>query len=1170
MSSSIPLGDANAHAHADDNIITGPGPAVDHYHEDDLDGDSDSLWDELSHQQSREIQQHHNNYNQSQKQHNMHSCMHNPLYTPPSLPLPSNNNHTPTPTHGGIHMNMNLHIPLDGEQIRQTFQHTTAAISSAAGMVQTRMQPAANSIQRNVNDVRDRIQRRQLHQQQYQQQLQQQQHTNGNQGSINYMGPYSNNRTVDSPCRDFGLHPSADNLNMYGDGNGSGSGFGHGRSQSFDNIDPFLGASGIGNTGSQRHDPEHHGTPLLLADYGDVDSESLMHPRTRTSTSINPMAENGNMNTSGGMDGNGGSNANENTSEKKFVFLDQFRLLPKRDGWGAVANLDLFLTSLYHYYYHRGIVPIIGKGVVELISLFFTLWLSVFLFQYLDWRKLWNCRDEESCEANLADYIIDKPFASVSIWNFLIVLYILLFTAYGLFAISTFLTSIRQALEAKHIYEDKLGFSARKLEGGAVEWHEICQKILQLQHSGEWRIAIHGQDIKDELVVAQRILRRENFMIAFFNRGVGYAGDGDGSGGGNGGGGGGFSSSAFSGSTSTSCNQGCLLDLTIPMPWKTQNGGRSETKFYSKSLEWSIYFCVLSYMFNHKYQIRPAFCMDPVSLQRRFIFCGIAHIIFMPFLLFFMTLHFSMQNLYDFRSSKQYLGPKEWSSTAKWIFREFNELPHVFEKRIDPSYEATDAYMQLFAPSSLMNSLGRILVFLSGSLGAVCVALAAVNDAILLHVKLGNWNLLWYVGVLGVVYSAGQGMMPNNTVIPRTHHNLFAEMDSALAKIASHTHYYPEFWKKRGWDNIIKSAVSELFQYKLQLFALEVASIVVAPIILCHSLPRRAADICSFVQKVKVEVNRTGDHCGFATFDFDVFEDEDWEGPSENHNNEANRRSQSGTSQTSASAFHAKRSAVYAKLNAASRPKAKLGKMEKSFFNFKTQHPGWKCSSSGQDLVDRMETYEAHQAIALAHERQHHISAVARQLETLRKIEKEVEESKENGIDDFSPQMNEEYVDREYAHQETGNLEKSIIADNDNNGAQMQREKSVHFKDAETLGQNFGDASRGLPSKSNLSALASVMYHDELGLSTELQRVLNRSTLDPGASLFGPSHMEQSLPSLSYLGQNVGLHSSRNEETEHNREQLLQRRYMWLDKYHSQMRSQHERKGGDIEEDIIS
>jgi autophagy-related protein 9 len=205
------------------------------------------------------------------------------------------------------------------------------------------------------------------------------------------------------------------------------------------------------------------------------------------------------------------------------------------------------------------------------------------------------------------------------------ILYILLFTAYGMFTVAAFVTSVKDAMQAKYVFEDKLGISERKLEGGAVEWHEIVKKILDLQQSGEYRVAIHGQDIKDELVVAQRIMRRENFMIAFFNQD--------------------------------------LLDLTIPIPWKVAS--RSRTRFYSKSIEWSIYFCVLSYMFNHKYQIRPAFFMDSQSLQRRFIICGIAHIVFMPFLLFFLVLHFFLQNVYDFRSSKQYLGPREWSNVAK-------------------------------------------------------------------------------------------------------------------------------------------------------------------------------------------------------------------------------------------------------------------------------------------------------------------------------------------------------------------------------------------------------------------------------------------------------------------------------------------------------------------------
>ncbi len=326
-------------------------------------------------------------------------------------------------------------------------------------------------------------------------------------------------------------------------------------------------------------------------------------------------------------------------------------------------------------------------------------------------------------------------------------------------------------------------------------------------------------------------------------------------------------------------------------------------------------------MFSHKYQILNTFCMDPLSLQRRFIACGIAHAIFMPFLLLFMTLHFSMQNIYDFRSSQQYLGPREWSHVAKWTFREFNELPHIFERRLGPSYEAAEDYLNLFAPSSLLNLVGRVLVFLSGSLGAVCIALAAMNDAILLHVRLGNRNLLWYVGIIGVAYSVGKGMLPKISVADRYRRNLFAEMDAALEKVSHHTHYYPEYWKKRGWDDLIKASFLHFFQYKVQLFALEVASIIVAPLVLCISLPNCAVGICSFVQDIKMEVLGTGDHCGYATFDFDLFEDESWEG--QQINGDTNQNST--------------RAGISAQFHAAQRPKAKHGKMEKSFFNFKVR-----------------------------------------------------------------------------------------------------------------------------------------------------------------------------------------------------------------------------------------
>lgn len=299
----------------------------------------------------------------------------------------------------------------------------------------------------------------------------------------------------------------------------------------------------------------------------------------------------------------------------------------------------------------------------------------------------------------------------------------------------------------------------------------------------------------------------------------------------------------------------------------------------------------------------------------------------MPFLLFFLTLYFGLQNAYDWKNTKQYLGPKDWSAVAKWTFREFNELQHHFERRIAPSYEAAEQYLKLFGQSEIIAALGRILVFIGGSLGAVLFAFAAMNDAILLHVKVADWNLLWYAGVVGALYSGGKAMIPNADAQPRSSRNLFAEIDAALAKVASHTHHYPNIWKGRGWEQSTHKAISSMFKFKAQNFAMEVLSLILAPYILCVSLARCAEPVCEFVLAIRAEVAGAGDVCGYGTFDFDTYADETWDG----RTMMGNQVPLSGTLSESIMQTGNVDEAVkrYPK------PKAKYGKMEQSFFSFR-------------------------------------------------------------------------------------------------------------------------------------------------------------------------------------------------------------------------------------------
>ena len=617
-----------------------------------------------------------------------------------------------------------------------------------------------------------------------------------------------------------------------------------------------------------------------------------------------------------------------------FVLLQQYpsrRAIAQqgKDHWGIVANMDVFLTSLYQFYYHRGLVPLICKFLVELMSLFFALWLSRIMLHKVDWHKLATCTDEHTCQANWSDYYYDSDLNSTH-W-LLVQGYSLLFLTYTIFTVWSFWQSLQQAWKCQYIVHEKLGISRRKLQGGAVSWDEVVQKLIAAQDSGEYRTTLSRLD---PLLIAQRIMRKENFLIAFWNQ--------------------------------------KLLDVQI--------GNRY---YWCPTLEWSIHVCILNHLFNHKYEIRPAFLLDAAALKRRFLFCGILHALLLPFLMLFVTFHFLLRNVYFFKTEKQYMGNKQWSTVAMWTFREFNELPHVLERRLEPSYEASENYLKLFGQSEYLAALGKLLTFVGGAVGGVLVVLGVLNDAILLHVQLWGRNLLWYAGIAAGIYSIGRSLVPTKEAQPSVTRNLFADMDAALQSLSTHTHYYPEHWKGRGWDQKVHSQFSMLFDSKVKSFLWELISLVLAPYILIVKLSASAPAMCEFCTTIKAKVPGAGEVCGYSTFDFDTFKDEAWEGrtlgesvvveTSEPHQSLLESFMRTGNLEEAART-HPK-------------PRARDGKMEKSFFGFKAAHPSWKCSPSGQSLVDRVEEYRQAELAIMSRERDLYIEAAARQLETLVELE---------------------------------------------------------------------------------------------------------------------------------------------------------------------------------------
>lgn len=209
----------------------------------------------------------------------------------------------------------------------------------------------------------------------------------------------------------------------------------------------------------------------------------------------------------------------------------------------------------------------------------------------------------------------------------------------------------------------------------AASWDQVVTALVELQRTS--RLCI----VKDQLTahdIANRVLRKENYMVAFVNKGL-------------------------------------LPILRLPcLP---------TLDTCTKTLEWNVYAVILDAMFDKEFRIRQAslsrfhpsrphvlpesadtiihapsstrhdvphkaFTHDIGGLRRRLFLCGALNLALSPFVAAFMLIFFFLKHAEEFhRRPASSAFSRDYSRYARWTMREFNELPHFFEARIGASAE---------------------------------------------------------------------------------------------------------------------------------------------------------------------------------------------------------------------------------------------------------------------------------------------------------------------------------------------------------------------------------------------------------------------------------------------------------------------------------------------------
>jgi autophagy-related protein 9 len=213
----------------------------------------------------------------------------------------------------------------------------------------------------------------------------------------------------------------------------------------------------------------------------------------------------------------------------------------------------------------------------------------------------------------------------------------------------------------------------------------------------------------------------------------------------------------------------------------------------------------------------------------------------------------------EYQKNPAELGARDWTPLARWKFREFNELNHLFTRRLTMAYPYSDQYLNQF-PNDRLGQVAQFVVFITGGLGAVLALVSLLDPELFLGFEINGRTVLFWLGALGVVWKVARGLVPPDDIV--------FDPEMWLHQVMEHTHYCPKTWENRFHTDEVRQEFSTFYKLELVLFFEEVASVILTPFVFIFCLPRCAAQLVDFYREFTIHVDGLGHVCSYAVFDF--------------------------------------------------------------------------------------------------------------------------------------------------------------------------------------------------------------------------------------------------------------------------------------------------------------
>jgi len=552
-----------------------------------------------------------------------------------------------------------------------------------------------------------------------------------------------------------------------------------------------------------------------------------------------------------------------------------------------IHDLDFFFTKIYRYYQKSGFKCLVIGRVLELCQFAFVVLFTVFLYNFVNYPVLFKDKPPLNLsldsKVTISD-VIRKP-CDVQIGG----LETFLLVAAFLFL---FIKTIKMIHSVYVYYAIKLFYqeALHITDCSQFSWQEIQTRIIQAQHQCSLQ---EGQ--LNELYIYNRILRQKNYMIALLNKN--------------------------------------LLPIHFKVPFL------GEYTYLPKGLEYCIELLLFKGPFaifenswklkdEYKSYVKRQMCAS--RFAKNCLLLAIFNVILSPLILIWQILYLFYAYAETLKRDPSYIfASKNWSIYASLFCRHFNELDHQLNDRLNKGYRPAAKYMNSFT-SPLMEVIAQNLMFVAGAILAVLILLT-VYDEDVISVE----HIITIMAGLGVVIAAARGFISSDVPMKYTK----AELNS---HILQHIHYSPHRYSPYSLQ--AHSAMSKIFQYKVQAIIEGLLSPLITPYILFVHLRPKSLEYIDFFRNFTVEIAGTGDVCVFAMMNIKANGNPTWR-PEESVQKDKKIDIQPATEEQ---AFQPTPSVTTVPQNLVT----ENGKLELSLIHFKLTNPGWEPQESQKYFID--------------------------------------------------------------------------------------------------------------------------------------------------------------------------------------------------------------------------